>query len=122
MTGRQWKKLHRYGNHIDQRVDTLGTILAFGEIEAEEAEHFETLVGQFEALEDKESSSDEVRNLRRSLMKAYYPIYEKVFLKDFYSKEDTPVEVDLFLRYGFLSERLLREDLIEDLLSLDNGG
>lgn len=103
-------------------VDTLGTILAFGEIEAGEAEHFETLVGQFEALKDKESSSDEVRNLRRSLMKAYYPIYEKVFLKDFYSKEDTPVEVDLFLRYGFLSERLLREDLIEDLLALDNGG
>lgn len=29
--------------------------------------------------------------------------------------------MELFLRYGFLSERLLREDMIEDLLTLDQG-
>lgn len=101
-------------------VDTLGSILSFGEVDPETAERFEALVSRFEELEDKESSADEVRDLRRALMKDYYPIYEQVFWKDYHSAEETPVEADLFLRYGFLSERLLREDLIEVLLSLDS--
>jgi hypothetical protein len=32
------------------------------------------------------------------------------------------VEVELFLRYGFLSERLLKEEFTNELLSLDNRG
>lgn len=110
------------GMDVEELVDTLGSILSFGEIDGETAERFESLVDQFEAMDDKESSTDDARNLRRALIKEYYPIYEKVFLKDYYSQEETPVEVDLFLRYGFLSERLLRQDLIEVLLSLDHSG
>lgn len=110
------------GMDVEELVDTLGSILSFGEIDGETAERFEGLVDQFEAMDDKESSTDDARNLRRALIKEYYPIYEKVFLKDYYSQEETPVEVDLFLRYGFLSERLLRQDLIEVLLSLDHSG
>ncbi len=110
------------GLDVEELVDTLGSILSFGEIDGETAERFEGLVDQFEAMDDKESSTDDARNLRRALIKEYYPIYEKVFLKDYYSQEETPVEVDLFLRYGFLSERLLRQDLIEVLLSLDHSG
>ena len=109
------------GVDVSELVDSLGTILSFGEIEQECAGRFEDLVAQFEALEDKESSTDEARSLRRNLMKDYYPIYEKVFLKDYQSAEEAPIEVELFLRYGFLSERLLREDMIEDLLTLDQG-
>ena len=71
------------GVDVSELVDSLGTILSFGEIEQERAERFEDLVAQFEALEDKESSTDEARSLRRNLMKDYYPIYEKVFLKDY---------------------------------------
>ena len=59
------------GVDVSELVDSLGTILSFGEIEQERAERFEDLVAQFEVLEDKESSTDEARSLRRNLMKDY---------------------------------------------------
>lgn len=90
------------GVDVSELVDSLGTILSFGEIEQERAERFEDLVAQFEALEDKESSTDEARSLRRNLMKDYYPIYEKVFLKDYQSAEEAPAEVELFPALRFL--------------------
>lgn len=107
---------------IAELQDTCNTILEFAEIDAETKERFVDLVAQFEAMPDKEGTTDDARNLRRAISKEYYPIYEKVFLKSYQSKDKLPIEIELFLRYGFLSERLLREDLINDLLSLDSAG
>lgn len=100
--------------------NSMERILQFAELDAETAQNFTLLVEQFQELPDKESVEDDVRNLRRSILKDYYKIYKKVFLKDYQSREETPIEVDLFLRYGFLSERLLSERLIEELLMLDH--
>ncbi|MBO5484547.1 MAG: hypothetical protein J5979_05000 [Lachnospiraceae bacterium] len=102
-----------------QLCNTLDSILEYSGVDAETVQSFTSLIDQFAAMPDKESTEDDARKLRREISKAYYKIYKKVFLKDYQSQEDTPIEIDLFLRYGFLSETLLSDQLIEELLALD---
>ena len=104
---------------IDELRDALEQIIEFGEIEEEIAENLRRDIDDFIALPDKFSTDEDVRKLRRSIIKVYYDIYKKIFLKDYHSAEKTPVVIDLFLRYGFLSERLVSEDIQRDLVSLD---
>lgn len=107
---------------ISQLENALEGILEYAEMDTEYVERFTGLLEQFGAMPDKESADDDARNLRRALSKDYYPLYKKIFWKDFHSKEGTPLYVDLFLRYGFISDNLLSEKLMEELLSLDATG
>lgn len=103
----------------DELIGALDQILAYGELEDEKEEQFRTAVYAFMQMTDKYSTDDDARGIRRTLQKHFYDLYKNVFLKDFHSQEDTPIVIDLFLRYGFLSEKLLSEELQEELLSLD---
>ena len=49
----------------------------------------------------------------------YYELYQNVFLKDYQSEEETPLVIDLFLRYGLLSEELISENIQRELVALD---
>ena len=98
---------------------SLEYIIDYSEIEDDEAEKLKKDISDFINLSDKFSTDDEVRTLRRSITKIYYKMYNKIFFKDYNSKEKTPLIIDLFLRYGFLSEKLLTDDLLEQLLSID---
>ena len=104
---------------ISELNGALSYILEYSEIDSEEAGQFDGYISDFIRLKDKFSTDDNVRTLRRSIAKLYYKIYKKVFLKDYKSKEETPLIIDLFLRYGFLSEKLLNSDLLEQLLSIE---
>ena len=95
-------------------------ILRYSELPIEQTQQFEADVRAFAALSDKMSTDDNARELRRNILKQYYPLYKAVYYKEYHSTEETPIEIDLFLRYGFLSETLLTEELLEELLSLDN--
>ncbi len=95
----------------------LDTILEYGDVEDEDG--FKDLIAQFIDLKDKFSTEDEARTLRRGIIKVYYNLYRNVFLKDYRSSEETPVVIDLFLRYGFLSEKLVTKEIMKDLLSID---
>lgn len=106
--------------NIDELADGLEQIIEFAGLEEETAESLRTDIEAFIALPDKFSTDEDVRKLRRSIIKVYYDLYKQVFLKDYNSGEKTPIVIDLFLRYGFLSERLLTEDLQRELLALDN--
>lgn len=103
----------------DELIDSLGQILDYAEFDDEKAMNLRNDIDAFAALNDKFSTEDEVRALRRSIIKVYYDLYKKVFLKDYASKEETPIVIDLFLRYGLLSEKLISESIQEELLSLD---
>ncbi|MBR1743199.1 MAG: hypothetical protein IJ733_15285 [Lachnospiraceae bacterium] len=46
-------------------------------------------------------------------------MYKKVFMRDYKSGGNSPKAVDCFLRYGFLSEKLISEDMARDLLTID---
>ena len=106
--------------NIDDLRDALEQILEFGEIDEETAESLRKDIDDFIALPDKFSTDEDARKLRRSIIKVYYDLYKKVFLKDYHSEEKTPIVIDLFLRYGFLSERLVSEEIQKDLVTLDN--
>lgn len=104
---------------VSELNSSLSFILDYSEIDSEEAAEFEDAIYAFEKLGDKFSTDDDVRTLRRNIAKLYYRIYKKVFLKDYRSMEETPLIIDLFLRYGFISERLLNEEQLEQLLLIE---
>lgn len=99
---------------------TLAYIIEYAELDIEKGNRLNQLISDFQSLSDKFSTDDNVRTLRREIMKIYYDLYEKIFRKDYRSQEDTPLIIDLFLRYGFISENLLSEELQEELLSLEH--
>lgn len=104
---------------VDELIGSLDRILAFGQLDSELEEQFRKGISDFMAMSDKFATDDEARNIRRGIQKIYYQLYKNVFLKDFHSNEETPVIIDLFLRYGFLSEKLVSEEIQEELLALD---
>jgi len=70
-------------------------------------------------LRDKFSTDDRIRVLRRRLTQYFYEIYELVFLKAC-KDNNVPKVIDLFLKYGFLDERLLTTDQLRELYFLDD--
>ncbi|MDE6568548.1 MAG: hypothetical protein K2K70_12565 [Lachnospiraceae bacterium] len=106
---------------IEELDGAMDQILAEAELDADKEQEFRDLISRFENMPDKSSTSDEDRSLRRGIMKVYYDIYEKVFLHDYEREGETPLVIDMFLRYGYLSETLLSEELREELLSFERG-
>ncbi len=106
------------GADISDLAGALDQILAYGELEEEKETALRDNLDAFMALSDKYSTEEDARNLRRNLIKVYYELYQNVFLKDYKSGEETPLVIDLFLRYGLLSETLVSEAIQRDLLSL----
>lgn len=98
---------------------SLGIILDYSGVDEEVAAQFKDLAEQFIQLKDKMATEDNVRKIRQGLVKHYYNIYKGVFLKDYKSEEETPLIINLFLKYGFLSEKLVSYEIMEELLELD---
>ncbi len=101
-----------------QLVHSMDIILDYGKIEPETQEEFKGLVNDYQNLKDKTSIDDGSRALRRKIASLHYEIYEKVFLNA-YGKKDCPLAVELYLKYGFLSETLMREEQLEELVQLE---
>ncbi len=104
---------------IEELDGAMDQILAEAGLDADKEQEFRDLIGRFENMPDKSSTSDEDRSLRRGIMKIFYEMYEKVFIHDFERTGETPIVIDLFLRYGYLSETLLSEEMREELLCFD---
>lgn len=94
-------------------------ILNYSEIEAETAKQFSGFVKDFINLNDKMATDDNTRTLRRNIIKTFYDLYKRAFLKDYKSEKETPVIIDLFLKYGFISEKLVSDEIKRVLLALD---
>ncbi len=106
---------------IEELDGAMNQILAEAELDADKEQEFRDLIRRFEDMPDKSSTADEDRSLRRGIMKIYYDVYERVFLRDYEREGETPLIIDLFLRYGYLSETLLSEEMREELLSFERG-
>lgn len=104
---------------VEELNGSLSFILEYSELDDEKTADFNKYINDFMALKDKSSTEDDARTIRRGILKIYYDLYKAVFLKDYNSSEETPLIIDLFLRYGFISEKLLSQDLLEELISLD---
>lgn len=104
----------------DQLDNSLEQILEFSECDSQTQDTFRQLIQNFADLKDKMATDDESRKIRKEIAKHYYPLYHKVFLKDYHSTEPTPLVIDWFLKYGYVSENLLSEELIENLFHVDD--
>ncbi len=97
--------------------DTLNKILKFSGETEEEIRAFKELLSEFVHLEDKSSTEDNARKLRRKLSEEFYHLYEKVFIKA-YHEQESKLWIDLFLNFGFIDENLLTREQIIDLCRL----
>lgn len=113
----------RYTQNEIQQVEkdlynSLKQILSYINMENEEAAAFEQLVVDYLNINDKYSTDDHVRILRKKITEKFYPIYEQAFFLAF-GQEKIPKAVDLFLKYGYMDERLLTKEQLKELYFLD---
>ncbi len=99
--------------------DSLKKIQLYGGRDPEKSEELQELVLDFINSKDKFSTEDSVRVRRRKLLQHFYELYEAVFFKAC-QDEAVPRIIDLFLKYGFLDERLFTKEQQKELYSLDN--
>lgn len=96
---------------------SLDKILNYSGLIQEEQEEFRDLLSEFMHLEDKLSTADDARKLRRKISEHYYKLYKNVLLKAF-EKDDADIVIRAFLNYGFIDERFLSTEQIIDLFTL----
>lgn len=101
-------------NALKEMEDSFQSILNYAEIDQEQAAEMKKAMLDFVHLQDKTSSDDLARHIRRKLTESHYVIYSKVFIRA-YKEKKTPRIIDLFLKYGYADERLLTK---EQLLTL----
>lgn len=97
--------------------DSFGQIVSFGNYPDAATAEFNGLLEAFEALRDKGSTDDDVRKMKKSIAEHYYALYQKVFLRSM-NEPNVPKAVDLFLNYGYVSEKLLTDDQLKELVSI----
>lgn len=97
--------------------DSLNRILRYSGESDDEMREFKDLLTEFVHLDDKSSTEDNARRIRRRISEAYFNLYEKVFLAA-YEKQETSIVIDLFLNFGFIDENLLTREQIMDLCQL----
>jgi len=106
---------------VDSLHGSMRQIFNFVELEKEKEVPFTKAVDYFVNAEDRLSPDDEMRLKRREITKLYYEIYERAFLISYKKQKAIPKAIDLFLRYGFVDERLLTEQQLHSLCKLDAG-
>lgn len=92
-------------------------IVRFGAYPEDKTKEFAGLLRTFADLPDRESTDDEARKLRKQLTEHFYALYMLVF-RSAAQTDRVPKAVELMLDYGYISEKLLREDQLAELVSL----
>lgn len=98
--------------------DSLSQILKYAMVSEDKAQVITGLISDFLNLKDKTSTEDEVRHMRKSITDCFYELYIKIFLRAHKEKKVSRV-IDLFLKYGYLDERLLTRDQCIELYYLE---
>jgi len=98
-------------NDIKELIATvagsLDKILGYAECDEELETSFRKRIEQYKRIENKTSSDDDIRLLRRELTSAFYKVYAKVFRKTV-EESDVPAPwiVHMFLNFGYVDEEL----------------
>ncbi len=119
----QVKNQFQYMQSEIQQVDSelnnsLKQIIQYAKLDDEKAHRLEQLFLNYINLKDKHSTEDAERSLRKHLSEQFYNLYELVFFRAYQDKEVSRV-INLFLKYGFLDERLLNKEQLKDLYYLE---
>ena len=86
--------------------NSLDKILAFSEMDASEEESFRDLVRLYKDVKDKNSSDDEVRDIRHAISRSFFALYESITLSIIENHKKPSPAVKMFLYFGFIDEEL----------------
>ena len=89
-------------------TNALAVILTYSGVDSELSAKFQDEIAAFKTSETRYDTADEARLLRKNISSSFYKIYKKVFLKSL-SDKDIPIEVKMFLMFGFVDEELAGE-------------
>lgn len=89
-------------------TNALAAILTYSECGFELSAKFNDEISKFKESDSRYDTSDEARLLRKNISSSFYKIYKKVFLKSL-SDKDLPIEIKMFLMFGFVDEELAGE-------------
>ena len=102
---------------VNSLKNTYEQLVEFAKYPEEKAGVFGELIEKFGALPDKESTEEEVRKLRKGIADHFYELYLLTAMESFAHKT-LPKAVELFLDYGFISEKLITDSELVQLLEI----
>lgn len=95
--------------------NSMDIILSYSDFDKNKALNLKELIKEYKALPDRRNTTDSVRRLRKQLTDAFYELYPVCFLKSRENPMSIPVEVRMFLFFGFFDEELAGPDNTEIL-------
>ncbi|MGN1206187.1 MAG: hypothetical protein ACI4SQ_04280 [Eubacterium sp.] len=102
---------------IEYLYESLEQIVEYAPVHMRVKSEFTEAVEAFMTLSDKFARTPEATEVRKSVSRLFYEIYEAVVKKSM-DDEELPLAVRLFLDYGFVSEKLLSDEELNTLLRL----
>lgn len=102
---------------IEYLYDSLEQITEYAPVHLKVKSEFKENIEKFMALGDKFDKAPEVTALRKQITNGFFEIYEAIIFRSFEDK-DIPLAVKLFLDFGYVSEKLLTEEELKTILSL----
>ena len=85
---------------------SLRQILSYSGIGAEKQGELRSAIELFVNAKDRLSTQDEMRRIKKQITTYFFEVYELCVFR-WFSDEDAPLAVKLFLNYGYMDERLL---------------
>lgn len=97
---------------LQELADSLDTILEFAALDQNTEASFRQHVNEYKALEDKNSMEDAGSRLRKKLTEEFYLLYASVFEHTIGmpSLPNLPIQVRMFLYFGYVDEKLAGAD------------
>jgi len=94
---------------LQELENSLDVILEFACLDHAAEDSFRQHVKAYRDLPDKNSTEDETNRLRRALTEEFYTLYTGVFERSL-DTPDIPVQVRMFLYFGYVDEKLAGEE------------
>ena len=98
-------------------LDSVETILEYSGCDEEMSSAFTRYVHEYTELTDRNSTDDDVYDLRRSLTKSFYEIFKLVFIKSL-DDPTPPTVINMFLNFGFVDPTLAGYENADFLYSI----
>ncbi|BBF44657.1 hypothetical protein lbkm_3383 [Lachnospiraceae bacterium KM106-2] len=94
-------------------------ILQFSKLESSFCDEFRGMLEWLDKTKENMSTDTETRNKRKHLTELFFKLYKAVFLNAA-KQSDSPLAVELFLKYGFVDERFFELEQLVELANLED--
>lgn len=94
---------------LKELAGSMDTILEYADLDQETETSFRQNVAAYKAMEDKSSMEENCSRVRRKLTEDFYVLYTSIFERSI-STSVLPVQIRMFLYFGYVDEALAGED------------